>query len=51
MNVFLCLLLSSRLRLSFVSVVFDFNDSFNDDAPTSPMLFPDDEKRNGIVIY
>ena len=34
----MCLLLSSQLRLSFVSVVFDFNDSLNDAAPLSPML-------------
>ena len=33
-------LLSSRLRSSFVSVVFDFNDSLNDVAPLSPMLLP-----------
>ena len=31
-------LLSSQLRLSFVSVVFDFNTSLNDAAPVSPML-------------
>ncbi len=30
-------LLSSQLRLSSVSVVFDFNDSLNDVAPVSPM--------------
>ena len=30
-------LLSSPYRLSFVSVVFDFNDSLNDVAPVSPM--------------
>ena len=30
-------LLSSRFRLSLVSVVFDFNDSLNDVAPLSPM--------------
>ena len=30
-------LLSSRLRLSLVSVVFDFSDSLNDVAPVSPM--------------
>ena len=29
-------LLSSLLKLSFVSVVFDFNDSPNDVAPVSP---------------
>ena len=33
-------LLSSQSRLSFVSVVFDFNDSLNDIAPVSPMLLP-----------
>ena len=31
-------LLSSLFRLSFVSVVFDFNASLNDVAPVSPML-------------
>ena len=31
-------LLSSLLRLSLVSVVFDFNDSLSDAAPVSPML-------------
>ncbi len=30
-------LLSSRVRLSLVSAVFDFNDSLNDVAPTFPM--------------
>ena len=30
--------LSSPYRLSFVSVVFDFNDSLNEVAPVSPML-------------
>ena len=30
-------LLSSLFRLSFVSVVFDFNASLNDVAPVSPM--------------
>ena len=38
-------LLSSQLRLSSVSVVFDFNDSHNDVAPLSLMLFPVYEKR------
>ena len=38
-------LLSSLSRLSFVSVVFDFNDSLNDVAPVSPMLLPVDVKR------
>ena len=36
------LLLSSQLRRSFVSVVFDFNASLNDVAPVSPILFPVD---------
>ena len=37
----MCLLsLSSHLRLSFVSVVFDFNASLNDVAPLSPILLP-----------
>ena len=39
-------LLSSQLRLSFVSVVFDFNASLNDVAPVSPILFSVDEMRN-----
>ena len=39
-------LLSSQLKLSFVSVVFDFNDSLNDVAPASPILFTVDAKRN-----
>ena len=34
----LLLLLSSQLRLSFVSVVFDFNASLNNVAPVSPIL-------------
>ena len=36
-------LLSSPLRLSFVSVVFDFNDSLNEVAPLSSMLLSVDE--------
>ena len=39
-------LLSSPLRLSFVSVVFDFNDPLNDAAPLSSILLPVDVKRN-----
>ena len=31
--------------MSSVSVVFDFNDSLNDVAPVSPILFPVYEKR------
>ena len=38
-------LLSSLLRLSFVSVVFDFSASLNDVAPVSPMSFPVDLMR------
>ena len=40
-------LLSSLSRLSFLSVVFDFNDSLNDVAPVSPMSLPVYEKRKG----
>ncbi len=36
-----CLLLSLLSRLSFVSVVFDFNASLNDFAPMLPALLPD----------
>ena len=39
----MCLLLSSQLRLSSVSVVFDFNASLNDVAPVSPILLPVDD--------
>ena len=46
---FACLLLSSHLRLSSVSVVFDFNASLNDAAPLSPILLPVDEKRKERV--
>ena len=42
----MCLLLSLHLRLRLASVVFDFNDSLNDVAPVSPMLFPVDVLRN-----
>ena len=38
-------LLSSPVRLSSVSVVFDFNASLNDVAPVSPILFPVDLMR------
>ena len=38
--------LSSLLRLSFMSVLFDFNASLNDVAPVSPMLFPVDVMRD-----
>ena len=40
-------LLSLLHRQSRVSVVFDFSDSLIDVAPESPMLFPDNERRNG----
>ena len=43
MDVFCVFLSSSRHRVSFVSVVFDFNASLNDVAPASPMSFPVDE--------
>ena len=33
-----CFFLCSQPRLSFVSVVFDFNASLNDVAPISPIL-------------
>ena len=39
--------LSSQPRTSFVSVVFDFNDSLNDVAPVSPMLLSVYAKRKG----
>ena len=39
-------LLPSPLRLSAVSVVFDFNDSLNDVVPVSPILLTVDVKRN-----
>ena len=38
-------LLSSQLRLSVVSVVFDFSASLNDVVPVSPMSFAVDVKR------
>ena len=38
-------LLCSPLRMSFVSVVFDFNASLNDAAPVSPMLLTVDFMR------
>ena len=49
MDVFWCVffLSSSLLKLSSVSVVFDFNDSLNGVVPVSLMLLPVDEKRNG----
>ena len=43
-------LLSSQVRLSSVSVLFDFNDLPNDIAPVSPTLFPIDVMRKGRMI-
>ena len=40
-------LLCSPLRLSLVSVVFDFNASLNDVAPVSPIVFPEKIDENG----
>ena len=39
--------MSSHLRLSAVSVVFDFSDSLNDVAPVYPMSLPVYVKRKG----
>ena len=36
--------LSSPLRLSFMSALFDFNDSLNVFTPVSPMLLAVDKK-------
>ena len=36
----LCVVPDSPLRSSFVSDVFDFNTSLNDDTPVYPMLMP-----------
>ena len=47
MDNFACLLLSLPLRLSIVSVVFDFNDSLNDVTPMSLMLLSVDEEKKG----
>ena len=40
----------SPVRLSIMSVVFDFSASLNDVAPMSPMLFPVDESRKGKSV-
>ena len=45
-----CLLLSSQLRSSAVSVVFDFNDSLNDVVPVSPISLPVGVKRKGEKV-
>ena len=42
---FVCLLFSP-FRLSFVCVVFDFNNSLNDVAPVPSVLLSVDVKRN-----
>ena len=44
-------LLSSPYRLSFVSVVFDFNASLNDVAPVSPIQFPVDSMKGEKSFY
>ena len=44
------IVLSSQLRLSFVSVLFDFNASLNDVAPVSPRLFPVDLMRKEWIV-
>ena len=41
----MCVLFLSQFRLSFLSVVFDFNDSPNDVAPVSSMSLPVDDNR------
>ena len=52
--IFVLSLLSSQLRPSSVSVVFDFNTSLNDVAPTSPISLSVDfiriEKKNESLI-
>ena len=52
-SIYVLFLLYSRLRLSFASVVFDFNASLNDAAPVSPILLPVDLMRmekSGLLI-
>ena len=46
----LSLSLSSRLRLSFVSVVFDFNASLKYFVPVSPMLFTVDVMKKSELM-
>ena len=41
----MCLLLSLHLISSFVSVVFDFNDSLNDVVPVSQIILSVDVTR------
>ena len=43
--------LSSRLRVSFVIVVFDFNASLSGIAPVSPMSFPVDNIQHKSVKH
>ena len=43
-------LLSSPLRFSFMSVVFDFNASLNDVAPVSPILLSDMKRKEKSVL-
>ena len=45
MDAICVLFLSSHVRLSVLSVVFDFNASLNDFAPLPPMLLPVDLMR------
>ena len=52
-TIYALFLLYSRLRLSFVIDVFDFNASLNDFAPLSPMLFTVDMmrlKKSGLLM-
>ena len=51
MHIFLCVfvLLPSRSRMSFVSVVFVFSDSLNDVAPVYPILLSVDAREREIV--
>ena len=44
-----CFFLCSLIRLSSVSVVFDFNASLSDVAPVSPILLPVDDRQREFV--
>ena len=49
----MCCLLCLPSRLSFVSVVFDFNASLSDVAPLFPMLLPVDlmsMEKSGLLV-
>ena len=51
--IYVLFLLFSRLRLRFVSVVFDFNVSHNDIAPLSLILFTFDSiriEKSGLLV-